>query len=88
FLLNSSICNTWFKTNTDNLNFIYLAQFITYYYKAWFEYQPIYILLKFKKYRKYEYPFDCSTYKQFEGNTLEFWEFTSFSTKELRPLAV
>ncbi|CAG8677084.1 6107_t:CDS:2 [Cetraspora pellucida] len=85
--LEQSIRDTWFKTNTDNLNFTYLVQFITYYYKAWFERQPTCILLEFEKYRKYEYPFDRSTYKQFKGNALEFWEFASPSTKELGPLA-
>ncbi|CAG8800651.1 2277_t:CDS:1, partial [Dentiscutata erythropus] len=88
FLLNSSIRDTWFRTNTDNLNFTYLAQFITYYYKVWFEYQLTCILLEFEKYRKYEYSFDHSTYKQFKENILKFWEFVSPSTKELGPLPV
>ncbi|CAG8438709.1 17473_t:CDS:2 [Cetraspora pellucida] len=82
-----SICDTWFKTNTDNLNFIYLAQFITYYYKAWFEHQPTCILLEFEKYRKYEYLFDHSTDKQFKESVLEFWNFAFSSTKELELLA-
>ncbi|CAG8732458.1 24526_t:CDS:2, partial [Dentiscutata erythropus] len=52
---------------------------------TWFEHQPTCILLEFEKYK---YPFDCSTYKQFKGNILKFWEFVSPSTKELGPLAV
>ncbi|CAG8483739.1 25562_t:CDS:2, partial [Dentiscutata erythropus] len=47
----------------------------------------IVISFSFKS-KKYEYPFDRPTYKQFKGNILKFWEFVSPSTKELGPLAV
>ncbi|CAG8644426.1 9787_t:CDS:2, partial [Dentiscutata erythropus] len=40
FLLNPNIHMSWFNANSENLNFTYLAQFITYYYKAWFECRP------------------------------------------------
>ncbi|KAG9288258.1 hypothetical protein G9A89_021289 [Geosiphon pyriformis] len=88
FLLNPNIRDTWFRTNTENLNFTYLAQFITYYYKAWFECRPICILLELEEYRKRNYPFDLTTYEQFEENILGFWEFASSSTRELGPLAI
>ncbi|CAG8570871.1 6411_t:CDS:2, partial [Scutellospora calospora] len=88
FLLNLNIRDIWFNSNTENLNFTYIARFITYYYKAWFGHQPTCILLEYKKYRKCNYLFDRPTYEQFEGNILGFWEFASSSVKELGPLAV
>ncbi|CAG8588577.1 14974_t:CDS:2 [Cetraspora pellucida] len=87
FLLNPNIRDTWFNTNTENLNFTYLAQFISYYYKAWFGHRPTCILLEFEEYRKYRYPFDHATYEQFKGDVLKFWEFAFPSTKELGLLA-
>ncbi|CAG8730757.1 10010_t:CDS:2 [Cetraspora pellucida] len=88
FLLNPNIYISWFNANNKNLNFTYLAQFVTYYYKAWFGHQPICILLELEDYRKQKYPFDSATYKQFGKNILGFWEFASFSSKELGPLAL
>ncbi|CAG8810501.1 25466_t:CDS:2, partial [Gigaspora rosea] len=41
FLLNPNIHISWFNSNSENLNFAYLAQFVTYYYKAWFGHRPI-----------------------------------------------
>ncbi|RIB22929.1 hypothetical protein C2G38_2172684 [Gigaspora rosea] len=82
FLLNPNIHDTWFNTNTENLNFTYLAWFITYYYKAWFGRQPTRILLEFEMYRKCKWPFDCESYEQFEEDILGFWELASSSTKE------
>ncbi|CAG8580711.1 3785_t:CDS:2, partial [Cetraspora pellucida] len=78
--------------NVSNLKAKLLAivsdtQFITYYYKAWFGCQPTRILLELEEYRKRRYPFDFVTYKQFEDNMLQFWEFVLSSTKELGPLA-
>ena len=70
FLLNPFIHITWFNYNNKNLNFTYLAQFGTYYYKAWFGRRPICILLELEEYRKSKYPFDIATYKQFEKDIL------------------
>jgi hypothetical protein len=88
FLLNPNIHNTWFRITTENLNFTYLAQFITYYYKAWFGCWPICILLELEEYRKQNYLFDLTIYEQFGENILGFWEFASSSTRELGPLAI
>ncbi|CAG8665696.1 6360_t:CDS:2 [Cetraspora pellucida] len=88
FLLNPFIHAIWFNYNNENLNFTYLAQFVTYYYKAWFERWPICILLELEDYRKHRFPFDFETYEQFEKDILRFWEFISSSTKELGSLAI
>lgn len=87
FLLNPNIRAIWFSNN-ENLTFTYLAQFVTYYYKAWFGRRPICILLELEEYRKKNYPFDSATYDQFGNNILGFWEFASSSTRELGPLAI
>lgn len=88
FLLNPNIHISWFNSDSENLNFVYLAQFVTYYYKAWFGHRPICILLELEDYRKRKYSFDSTTYEQFGENVLGFWEFASSSTKELGPLAL
>ncbi|CAG8704033.1 8687_t:CDS:1, partial [Dentiscutata erythropus] len=72
FLLHLNIYITWFNSNNENLNFTYLAQFVIYYYKAWFRHQPTHILLELEEYRKRKYPFDLATYEQFEDNALQF----------------
>ncbi|CAG8559322.1 18206_t:CDS:2 [Cetraspora pellucida] len=88
FLLNPFIHAIWFNYNNENLNFTYLAQFVTYYYKAWFGCRPICILLELEDYRKHRFPFDFETYEQFEKDILRFWEFISSSTKELGLLVI
>ncbi|RIA81472.1 hypothetical protein C1645_836960 [Glomus cerebriforme] len=58
-----------------------------YYYHAWSEKVPKYILREFDNFRLAKYPFDFDSYKQFNNNILQYWYYINGFTNELNLVA-
>jgi hypothetical protein len=72
-----------FNTTLPNLNWVDFGQWLTYYYCAWAQKEPESILREFGLYQNQSYPFNKATWQQFNGDTLQYWKWCSFKTKEL-----
>jgi hypothetical protein len=70
-----------FKSTTKKLSYSHFAQWLNYYYQAWFNEMPQKILREYLSYQRMSFPFNPDTYNQFEGNIIDFWD----SAKGLAP---
>jgi hypothetical protein len=61
-----------FCTTTLNLTWIYIGQWLKYYYKVWFSSKSILILAKLIKYKRGEDPYNMDSFKQFNRNLIDF----------------
>ena len=74
----------------ETINYIAFGYWLSYYYKAWTQKNPTKILAEFEKYRKKQYPFNETTYTQFQNDV---WcscllELCSNESQELGAVAI
>ena len=66
-----------FWTSIPNLSIVHLEKQLKYYYKAWFSHKSQTILAEFMQYMKGLDPYDDDSFAQFQGQLIDFQEFTS-----------
>ncbi|RHZ80732.1 hypothetical protein Glove_132g88 [Diversispora epigaea] len=69
--------------NNSNINYATLGSWLGYYYNVWMEKQPKCILKELDNYRLEVYPFNSSTWNQFNSDIYRYWCFCCASTNEL-----
>jgi hypothetical protein len=77
-----------FRSTTLNLTWTHIGQWLKYYYEAWFGSKSISILAELIKYKRGEDPYDMDSFKQFNGNLVDFWESTNGIGLELARVAI
>lgn len=77
-----------FSSNISGLSYTHFGQWICYYYFAWFEETPTHILREFLSYQRETFPFNKTTYDQFDENIIDFWDSARGLTPELSRLAL
>ena len=73
----------FFNSAISNINYSIFGNWLMYYYTAWSGKEPKCILKEFDDFRLGNYPFNLSTYEQFNGDIWRYWCFASTSTNEL-----
>ncbi len=77
-----------FWTSIPNLSMVHLGKWLKYYYEAWFGHKSQTILAEFMQYMKGLDPYDDDSFAQFQGQLIDFWEFTSGIGSELAKVAI
>ena len=77
-----------FKSSTKKISYTHFAQWLNYYYQAWFNEMPKKILREYLAYQREIFPFNPNTYNQFEENIVDFWESAKGLAPELSRLAL
>jgi len=72
-----------FNTQLININYVIFGQWLGYYYRAWSGKEPKCILKEFDDFCLEIYPFDSTTWDQFDDDIFRFWCFVCTSTNEL-----
>lgn len=83
FILHPDYRFNKFNTDLPNMNWVDVGQWVIYYYCAWTQKEPVSILREFGLYQNKQYPFNDTTWKQWKGDVLQYWNWCSEKTKEL-----
>ncbi|GBB84564.1 hypothetical protein RclHR1_11130001 [Rhizophagus clarus] len=87
FLLHPGYRTDKFNPQIETLSFPHLGKWVIYYYCAWFNEDPMVILVELEAYRQKKYPYNDATARQFNNNVLEFWNYVRGYSKELYRVA-
>ncbi|GBC04385.1 hypothetical protein RclHR1_05650013 [Rhizophagus clarus] len=88
FMLHPKYRLAYFNSGIENLTFITLGRYLTYYYKAWFQKRPTRLLLDFEDYCQKIEPFNDETFNQFGDDVFKFWKYVEGNYKELASIAL
>ena len=72
-----------FNTQLININYVIFGQWLGYYYHAWLGKELKCILKEFDNFCLEIYPFDSTTWDQFDSDIFQFWCFVCTFTNEL-----
>ena len=79
---------TFFNNNIQTLSYTHFGQWISYYFRVWFDTSPHHILREFLSYQREMYPFDIQTFNQLDGNIIDYWDLAKGQTPELSRFAL
>jgi len=71
------------NNKVSDINYSAFGKWLMYYYYVWSEKESKCILCEFDDFRLEKYPFDPTTYRQFDGDVWRYWCYVNTSTSEL-----